>query len=60
MVARSFPIMKEEIIKQKTLSPSMKERVIAAKDISELYQVFFFISFLLFATLFSLLVTLFN
>lgn len=41
MVARSFPIMKEEIIKQKTLSPSMKERVIAAKDISELYQVFF-------------------
>jgi len=39
MVARSFPIMKEEIIKQKTLSPSMKERVLAAKDVSDLYQV---------------------
>jgi len=30
-VSLSFPIMKEEIIKQKTLSPTMKERVLAAK-----------------------------
>jgi hypothetical protein len=37
MVPRAFPIFKEEIFKQKTLSSAMKDKVNKAKDVVELY-----------------------